>query len=242
MKYVKYALIILSFLCATANVSALSCKNSDAKDLGQYASYVRTNYEIVDKSVVKDLYVGDDATTYLVPRFDFEISIYNIVKEIYITINDDVTNRTLTVTNADTQDGIFSFLNSDFGSIYNYTINVYSAHSDCYGEKIRTLSFVKPMYNPYSEYTFCQNSSVLYCQRFVTANLGIASADEFLNKIKVNNEQNAPTIENETVNKIGDILREHWLLYLSIFVAVVIITIIIIIVMHKRKAKAGWRL
>ena len=244
MKYCNYIVIFISLLIFDImGVNALSCSNSVSKDLGQIASYVKASYEVIDKSETKKIKINDDTTSFTIPKFEFEISIYNITDDVYLTISDDIFDNTITVTTDDTNDGVYTFINSDFGKIYNYTIKIYSANSDCYGETIRTINLVKPKYNAYSEYTFCQNSTLFYCQKFTAKELGIKDADDFLEKIKVNNENNDPDRDQkEALEEITNLFKKNWKIYLLIFLGIIAVTVSIIVIIKKRNKNKGWRL
>lgn len=244
MKYVKslfLLFIVLTF--GIAEVDALKCSNAVSKDLGQIASYVKASYEVIDNSEIKTLTIDEESTNYIIPNYKFDISIYNVTPEIYLTIENDVYKNTFTVYNADTTDNTYTFSNTDFGTIYHYTIAVRSANQDCYGEKIRTIKLTKPKYNAYSEYTYCKNSSNLYCQKFTTTDLGIKSSEDFLNKIKVNNENNNPNKDEiQEIETIKNLLSKNWKIYLLILVIVIVITIITILYIKKKNQKKGWKL
>ncbi len=244
MKYCNYFVIFISLLIFDImGVNALSCSNSVSKDLGQIASYVKASYEVIDKSETKEIKVNDDTTSFTIPNFEFEISIYNITDDIYVTVDADVYKNSITITNEDTEDGTYTFTNRDFGKIYNYTIKINSANEDCYGQTIRTINLTKPKYNAYSEYTFCQNSSLYYCQKFTAKELGIKDADDFLEKIKVNNENNNPNKdENDAIEEITNLFKKNWKMYLLIFIVIIAITISIIVIIKKRNKNKGWRL
>ena len=244
MKYLRYLVVFALFLCIdTSHVEALSCSTSVSKELGQYATYVKADYEVIDNSETKELQVGEDTTTYKVPNFTFEISIYNITKDLYVVVSDDITERRFTVTNDMTTDGVYTFTNTDFGTVYTYTIIIYSANDGCYGEKIRTVNLVKPRYNAYSEYTYCQNSSNLYCQKFTRYDLGIKTVSDFLTKIQVNNELNNPDRDEIEENKtLSELFKKNWKIYLGIFAGAIIITIGVIVFIKKRNKKKGWKL
>lgn len=244
MKYLKYLVVFTVFLCInTLNVNALSCSNAVSKDLGQIASYVKVDYEVHDNSVIKELQVGEDKTNYIVPNFTFDISIYNINDDIYVMIKEHTTGNSYTIMNSDTTDNTYTFINSDFGNIYNYEIVIMSNNPDCYGEKVRTINFIKPKYNAYSEYTYCQNSSNLYCQRFTDKDLNITDSKDFLNKVKVNNEKNNPDRDKiDEFDTITKLLQDNWKVYLGVFIGVVFIIVIIIFIIKARNKKKGWRL
>ena len=237
---------VLSFFVISLLVNdayALTCSNSVSKDLSQEASYVKVKYEVIDKSVTKELDVNGSKTTYFIPNYVFEISIYNITENISINIKNDVTDEEIRVRYNDTTDGIYTFTNSDFGTIYNYQFGIMSEVSECYEQKIKNISLIKPKYNAYSEYTYCNNSSLFFCQKFIEKETGIKSSADFLNKIDVNNQSNKPISESETeMISIKDIIKDNWILYVCVLVGVMITSVIVIILLHKKNKKKGWKL
>lgn len=239
MKYIKYIIFACLSLIVVNNVYALSCPNAISKDLGEVASYVKTGVEVIDNSETKTLTIDNNSTTYKIPNYTFNINIYNITDDIYLTVKNDVTDEEETIF-ASTLDGdVYTIINDDFGQIYNYTITIYSNNAYCYGEKVKTIRYTKPKYNAYSEYTYCKNSSNLYCQKFVTKDLNINGTDDFLNKIKVNNEKNKPEDISE---KIIETIKEHWIIYLILFVGIIIGSIAGIFIVRNKKMKDGWKL
>ena len=177
MRHIKTIILFLASFCLfNINVSAQSCSNSEVKDLNSIASYVKASYEVIDKSESKEAKYGESTKTYIIPNYSFEITFYNLTNDIYLNVKDNVTEEEVTIDNKMAKNGNYSFINYDFGRIYKYTIDVMSANPNCYGKKIRTFTLVKPRYNAYSEYTYCQNSSNYYCQKFTEKELNIKSS------------------------------------------------------------------
>jgi len=236
IKHIKYFLLIMTTLTFGFTIceARSSCPQSVIKDVSKAATYVKANYEVFDNSTIKTLTDGKDSTEYKIPNYNFEISIYNITPELYVTIKNNVTNETIKVTHDMTTDGIYTFSNDDFGRIYNYTFQVSSAHEECYNKKLRTLRLTLPRYNAYSEFNYCKNSSSYYCQRFVGTELGIKNTEDFYKKISVNNKK---AIEKGKIDVLTDIIKSHWKLYLSIFGGVLILFIGTIIFLRSRKKK-----
>ncbi len=248
-KYVKYLLMTVCFLCIgilEANAET-ACPSSVKKELSQVAAHIKVNYEILDKSETKDLEIYGVKTTYKVPNYAFVVSIYNLTKDFYAKVQtnstDTLTSKSLNVYYDETVEGIYSLYDYNIGDIYNYTITIYSTNPDCENKVFRTFRITKPKYNAYSEYTYCQNSSNYYCQRFVNMDLKINSTAEFLSKIEANNEKNNPNkgymdVKEEIVTTI----KKNWLIYLLIFVSIAILITGIIIYMKKRHKKKGWKI
>lgn len=236
-------LFLLSMLLTVDVYAAAGCSNADYKDLGQIASYVKADYEVIDNSEIKTLTVGEETTTYKVPNYTFAFTIYNVNEDIYVDIENEKTKDKKTIYYDDTEDGTYTFDDYNFGDVYNYKIVVYANRTSCSKKKLKTLRVSKPKYNAYSEFTYCGNSSSYYCQKFITGDLGIDSTSEFLKKIEVNNQKNDPKKDEKDIKKqITDILKNNWKIYLAIFVVVSGTFTGLIIYKKRANKKKGWNL
>lgn len=246
IKYEKFLFaIVCTFILGFTTVEAARnvCPNSVKKELAQKANYVKVNYEIKDFSEFKELVIGDAKTTYKVPNYVFEISIYNMDDDIYVSIEKTNGEMGMTIYNTDAEDGIYTFTDTNIGDIYNYNFTIRSNNEQCMGTVLRTTKFTKPRYNAYSEFTYCKNSSNFYCQRFIGTEINLKSADEFLNKVSVNNEKNNPKRDEiEEKNEISDLLKKNWKTYVLVFVLVLGVIVGGAFFLKKYNEKKGWRL
>lgn len=248
-KYVKYLLIFTCVLSLKSMkvYAADSCPSDLKKELSQTAAHIKVNYEIQDNSEVKEIEVNGAKTTYKIPNYAFVITIYNLTNDFYANVQTKSTvasnNKYLTVNYNETVEGNYSLYDYNIGEIYNYTITIYSTNEECGGKIFRTFRITKPKYNAYSEYTYCQNSSNYYCQRFVNTELKINSTEEFISKISVNNEKNNPNKGFLDENKeIIDTFKKNWPLYLLIFIIIAAIITGVIFFIKKKNKKKGWNL
>lgn len=234
-KRVIFSLIILVVFTCFSNVYAASCPNSVKKDLVKAASYVKADYEIIDESEEKELDAEGNKTTYLVPNFKFDISIYNLTEDLYahVTTSDKVQDFNVYYT--DTQDGIYSMTDYNFGTIYNYNIEIKSNNLECSDYTIRTIKFTKPRYNAYSEYSYCKKSSNYYCQKFLGTEVNIKSTEDFMKKVGI--VESEETEEESTIEETPiELFNQNKVLYISIFASVVVILgVVIAIVLVRRK-------
>lgn len=233
------------FLLNLSSVEAANnnCSTSVKKDLARAAALVKMNYEIKDFSEEKTLEVDGKETTYKVPNYVFEISIYNVAENLNVYVRTTNGEKELTVTNDQTTDDIYTFTDDNFGEIYNYEFTVRSNDQKCSGVTLRTAKFTKPRYNPYSEFTYCKNSSNYYCQRFIGTEINIKDENDFLEKISTNNEKNDPN-KNKTEEKkeVKELIQKYWKVYLTIFIIVLITTVVVIVYITNHRKKKGWRL
>lgn len=242
-KNIGNLLFIVCFLFIGMSVvdAANYCPNATKKELSRAANYVKANYEVIDNSEVKEITVDGNTTTYKVPNFAFEISIYNLTENLYAEITTTKNGEERRVYNSDVTDGVYSFIDNNAGDIYNYNITIKS-DGECAGLSLKTIKFTKPRYNAYSEFAYCQNSSSYYCQKFIGTEINIKSTNEFLNKIQVNNEKNDPDVKND--ESIFNVIQKNWKIYLFIFLGVLFVAgvAIIIFIILKRKKNKEWKL
>lgn len=248
-KYVKYLLMFMCFLfvCSVEVNAADSCPSDLKKELSQTAAHIKVNYEIQDKSETKDIEVNGTKTTYKVPNYAFVISIYNLTKDFTAKVQTNssvaANNKYLSVYYDETVEGNYSLYDYNIGEVYNYTITIQSNNPDCPNKVFRTFRITKPKYNAYSEYTYCQNSSNYYCQRFVSNDLKIKDTADFIKRIAVNNEKNNPNKGFLDANQeIKDTLKKNWPLYLAIFAGIALVIIATIFYLKKRQRKKGWKI
>lgn len=246
---IKHAKYLLIFMCLfmldfrIVDAAKDTCSSSVKKDLAYAAALVKANTEIKDFSEEKTLEVDGSSTTYKIPNYAFEISIYNVSDDIRVLVETTKEDRNMIINNSQTTDDVYTFTDDNFGEIYNYVLTVESAHPDCYGMTLRTIKFTKPRYNPFSEFTYCKNSTNYYCQRFIGTEISVKSVDDFLDKISVNNEKNNPdNSKPEDKKEIANLVKKYWKTYLIIFIVILIITVVVIVYVHNRKKKKGWRL
>lgn len=245
-KYIGFLFLFISFLFLNIDVRAatVTCPSALKKDLAQAASYVKVSYDIKDESEEKEITANGSTTTYKIPKYYFEITIYNIREGLSLNVaTTGSTNKSFTIRASDARDGTYTFKDYDIGTIYNYKITVSSGDPKCRAQRLKTLKFTKPRYNAYSEFTYCQNSSNYYCQRFIGTEINIEDTEDFLSKIKVNNDKNDPDRDKiETKKELSKLIKTNWKLYLLLFTIIAGLITGLIVFLKRRQAKKGWKL
>lgn len=245
---IDYKRLFFIILCAfivgfTSVEAASSCPTSTKKQLAQNAARVKVDYEIKDFSEEKIIEVDGHETTYKIPNYVFEITVYNVTEDLSIYIQKTNNDRQIVVTYQDTVDGTYTFTDNNFGEIYNYNISVRANGDECRGTTLRSTKFTKPRYNAYSEFTYCQNSTNYYCQRFIGTEISLKSTDDFLAKIEVNNDKNNPNRDSEEAKKaFAEMWKENWKTYCLIFVIVLAAGTGGIFFIRNYQKKSGWKL
>jgi len=243
MRFNRYiTLLALCFLSIYMNVQADDgiCSNAELKELSSLAYNVKVAYDVEDKSEYKELIAEDNSTTYKIPNYDFTITVYNLSESIYAIIEDETFYTSELITYEDTNNGTYPFKDSDFGRVHKYTITIHANTEDCYGRQIRTITLTRPKYNGYSEFAYCNNSSIYYCQRFITNDLNIEDAEDFLQKIYKNNQVN--NLKDKNDDEIKNIIMDNWILYASIFFAIAFAFAGFVIIKKKKNKTGGWKL
>lgn len=242
-KYI-YFIAAICFMCVfSGRVLASNCPKDLSRDLTKEAYYVKVNYEIIDRSTYKEITIEDAKTTFKIPRYEFNISIYNITDKIYAVVSNNLDDDAIIVHFSNTENGIYTFVDKDYGKIRKYEINIYSADESCIDKKLKTIKLIKPMYNAYSEYTYCKGSSNFYCQKFTKNELNLKGNEDFLSKIKVNNirrSEETKKEEKKEVKSFLDIIIGNWQMYAGIFAGTIVSSLILLIILKRRKTKKEW--
>ena len=240
MKYCKFILLFIISFLFVSSVSAGTCNKSDADKLNLAASHVKLTYTKEDNSQYKKITANNEETTYKVPNYTFKISVYNITEDIYINIKDDKTNLDRNIYYSDTSDGVYTIENKDFGSIYKYTVSVYSNVGDCKDTLLLTRSIIKPKYNAYSEFEYCKTSSKSQCQEFIKNDLSIKNEEDFYKSIGiVKKDKKDDNKENKNLS-IKEIFTMNKRIYIiSAIITAIVVLVIILIINRVNKGSKG---
>jgi len=239
MKELKIFLTLMTLIAfKITDAYALSCTNAVSKDLAAEAAHIKIIYETIDKSEEKEITVEGNKTTYKIPKYDFVFTIYNLTENLYISMSENVYNEKQDIYYSDTENGTFEFVNGDIGKIYNYTFTILSNNPGCKGQTVRTIRLTKPKYNAFSEFAYCNNSSNLYCHRFIEKELPIKSSDDFLKAISANTK--GEIIEDTKKPIVEEPFDYTWINIAAITLGTVIIILVIFLIVKKAKAKKRW--
>ena len=247
MKKIKTGLIffiLFAILFATSSVEAAStCDYATQVELSTQAYNVQATYEVrsvATGEMIEDDYpsVNEDGeleTGYIeIYRTEIVTTIYNITKNIYVTVTNDLDGTTRTYHYEDTNNGTIEILRDNIDEIVNYEIKVYSDHEDCLDEQFgSTITLATPKYNDFSSYDVCEGLNVYYCEEYITQDLNM-TYDQFIESAtalaKENEEQNNPSDDE------GSITSNIWF-YIGIGVVIALVLAIIITLVIKRRGK-----
>ena len=102
-------------------------------------------------------------------EYDFKFNVINITEDFFIKYYNTNNGEENVINYELSNGGIFSFVDTDTYSVYNYKFEFYSTNNNCYADKISSRSITKPMYNMYSENVNCtydNNKNFKYCAKF----------------------------------------------------------------------------
>jgi len=160
--------------------------NTKAKLISEARS-VSVDYEKVTKSTYVEFDEQIDDESYDLDDY-LNLKIYNVSPNIALKVTNKTTNRDVTSGSSSTltyrnmRDGVITVEKKLNSYVSNYEITIYGLNN-CTREKLRTINYTLPAYNPYSDLMVCQDVPEFYlCQPLITStlpkNIDIVSAVE----------------------------------------------------------------
>ncbi|MDD4187689.1 MAG: hypothetical protein PHX04_02870 [Bacilli bacterium] len=224
----------------TSNVSA-DCTYLEKAALNEVAAMVKTNYEVIEENVTEEFVDPDtqEVGTIETVKTTFKISIYNIVKDLYVVESNSFTNEDKNLYYEDTVDGVYSFISEDTGNIIKYEYNVYSNLESCSGDVLKSYSFIKPKINIFSQYSMCEGlDHVPYCKRYITEEVNVpeGSLNEEISKYVSDEKKEEKAEEVQSKSGIKEILKENYIYIIIGVIGVSSITILSVVIVKKRSA------
>lgn len=206
MKKISFLFVTL-FLCFIPNNIKAYCTSSDKAKLKKIVSNVNISYDY-------------EIVNY---KAKFKITFNNLTPDIYFKDPYGNIYRTYDLENNE----VVLYNYSDGNS---YAFNFYGANS-CGSEKISTLYVTTPTYNPYYQYSVCDNAREYeLCQRWASHSL---SRSEFIKSVKEYKEKNGIIDDTDIKKDISYIdftisFIKMYGLYILGGIVIVIITVKII--------------
>ena len=177
-KYFLCFLSVLSVFLFSPNVKAeedTSCNYNSRAYLNKIASSVKASYDFK--------YESDGSIS-------FDISVYNITDEIYVSYRSDLSEEETKIFASMASDGTYTFNVKDIDNIITYTFTVRSINYGC-THNIRTFTLIKPKWNSYSDLDICKYEALedyFYCQKWISQEL--EGTNEAIIK-KINDKRNS---------------------------------------------------
>lgn len=168
-------------------------------------------------------------------EYDFKFNVINITEDFFVKYYNTNNGEENVINYELSNGGIFSFVDTDTYSVYDYKFEFYSTNNNCYADKISSRSITKPMYNMYSENINCtydNNKNFKYCAKFLTKDYNI-TIEEFYEKMLDYNskKQTQDVVDNE------ESFFEKYIVYIVISTGVILLSIIAVVIIKKRREK-----
>ena len=233
----NYALfVILLLFIFVINVNA-ECSYQERKELLNEAKAVDIGINIkeIEKIETGINTYGEEVS---IPSINYEFTflISNLSDNLFIKYYNNLNYEENYISKEEMQDGIFTFVDTNYTSLYTYYFEIYSSNENCLGDKMYTKKITKPIYNGYSKYSICSEEELKdykYCKKFVNEKIQI---DESKFIELANKELNSFEIE-ESDSKFSfiDFIKNYYI-YIVLFI-VVSITASIIFFIRKKKSE-----
>ena len=165
----------------------------------------------------------------------FEFKLYNLDKDLYLTITNNLNEKVLTIHNYDLKKEYYSLIDENVDKESIYTINIYSNLYNCFGNKLLSKKLHKGIINEFYFKDICKGiEDYQYCKPILKKSPNISDKNieekikKYKNELKNNNKQNAT---NDFI--IKTIIIKYW--YIILFcILCLIIVITLLIINHKR--------
>lgn len=229
---------ILSSFILMLDVKA-DCTYIEKANLNEIAAMVKTNYEVIEESITEEFVDPDTGEVSTVEgiKTSFKISVYNIVKDLYVVESNSLTKEEKYLFYEDTTDGVYSFVSEDIKNIIKYEYNIYSNLESCPGNILKTYNFLKPKINMYSQYSMCVGlEHVPYCKRYITEEVSVpeVSLRDEISKYVL--EEKNEKEEDEEKTRIKEFIENNYIYIIVGVVVVSSITILSVVIIKKRSA------
>ena len=250
-KIAKCVIATLLMFCFAVNVKAAECTYDKQVELNDIASTVKATYEEVEIDTGETVSYMDPETGIEDPSRQepvklngFKTYVLNVTNDIYLTVKNENTGSEKKIYYKDTNKGTVLL---DADELVTYTIKVYG-NITCPWQELRTLTFVTPIYNPFSKLEFCnQYPDFEWCNQYITGEK--ISLSKFLEESAKYKETNEPVKKEEKkvkksfLENLKEFLKENKkiiMIIVSIVVIVGVTTTAIIVI--KRRSRLIWKI
>lgn len=233
----KCFVLLIAALFIIPIAKAEKCDYAKRSEASKIAKNVSASYEIKQ----------DDSGNYY-----FEITVYNIVDGIYVSISETMGKNSRGTTqdvfpNETDDNNSYTFRSYDIYNVSKYTFKVGELNTACTGT-LRTITLTKPKYNEFSELEECGFygvEDVLYCQKWITSDIKLTE-EGVLEKIRQLRKKSLNDVttkcisceENEKIRQKNERfykIRKYLIIGLSIGIGADVILIIFLYIKIKKE-------
>lgn len=228
----KMFIFILFMLLGLVRVQA-ACSLEEQVKANNAAGAVNV---VADKlQYTYNAYDEEHDESYDIDAYTGMIYVYNLTPDIYFNITDGKDKETYTY--ADDIDGAVAVSTGTMAVVKDYTIAIYSTNSSCGTTPVRTISATLPRYNPFANYTSCQDyPDYYYCQQFLNAD--IITEMQFMEGITAYAKTHKKQEETRREGFFEDtvkFVKKYW--YFIVIVICIIVGIIIFVKRYKEEKR-----
>lgn len=243
-KSAKCVLATLLMFCFAGNVKAAECSYDKQVELNNQAATVKAIYEEVDidtgEQYYDDMNFDENGNYTMITRKvkGFNIKLLNLTQNLSAEVsNDSGFKRNISYDN--TENGLINIATVEANKINNYSIKILVENGPCAGRELRVINLLVPMYNTYSETSYCKNNpNFEYCKEYTTDNIQLdyIQFDEATKKYEETKKQVEEKKEKQTkIEKILEILKDNSMIIIIGVGMIIIVTAGVIIVRRRRR-------
>lgn len=207
-------------------VKADACSYKEQAALNKEAKNIKKSYEFIE----------DDPLNY-----HFKIYISNISENLRLEIINDYDNRTLSVTNSNLADGVYTIETRVATRKVKYSINVSAINGNCAGKQLLKTSITTPRYNSYSTSYICEQvPNFKYCGKFVdTSTMTYSEFLEKGEKYKLDNTKTNESKKEGFFKTIANFIFKYKWAFIGGVTILIILSVFVILLRYKRVKKRG---
>lgn len=241
MNKIKKLFVILCLFSVFIPMVNAECDYETQVKLRAQANNVKATYEMVMRGTgefEEGEYIDENGTQEIYELEDpaIEVSVYNIIEELYVTIKNLNTNVTTVYYYEDTNNGTISWDITDFSEIIEYEIKVYSTLSDCNDIELNNISLVVPKYNEHSWQPYCYGVDEYYCDEWITQEINMS--DDLVEKSGYEYQQKkAEEVQEEEPQTEDESFWEKYGLYVEIGIILLIGVAAGVVIVIKRRRR-----
>ncbi len=246
----KVLVVLISFLIASPLVKA-ECDATEENRLRSLAINVKTSYEPgqgeelshEDFNPPSGLTEEEIEELYKIPVYKsvYHVYITNITEELYVTVYDEIQDKTTTYQYSDTDKGTLVIDQEEFEMIDHFTITVYSSDkTQCPDTKLYTTYLTTPKYNQLSNYAICEGAEEFYlCHEYLSVEPN--ASDDFETLVenfkagKIDKSGEKKEDEKAKSKTFGDLIKEYKVIIIGVSAFVIIVGATVIIVVKKKR-------
>lgn len=246
-KYFKYLFcVVISMMCFVFNVDAETTTTTSEDKTCNYASRAYLNKLAGSVKASYDFKYENDGS------ISFDISIYNITEELYLTVassgkTSSVNESSFEILPSMVKDNKYTFNVKDSTNIIKYEFIIKTLKFGCTHD-IKKITLVKPKKNKFYDMDICKHDEVedyYYCQEWITTDFAISDY-EIERKIKEKKESVKKTTTTKCLQceiDVRNTARKEKYNYIKMYIIIglsigIIVDLVVIVILIRNIRRA----